>query len=56
MSKGAMTSKTPANHRPGVKSGSAPHAVNKKSGFDQAGSYAEFAKTKIGIGKDKAKG
>lgn len=52
----AMTSKTPANKMSGVKSGNAPHAANKKSGFDQAGTYADFSKTKVGIGKDKTKG
>lgn len=46
----------PANQRAGVKKGSAPHPANTKKGFDVGFGYADFAKTKVGIGKDKKKG
>ena len=49
-------SSTPANQRPGNKKGNAPHPANTKKGFDQGYGYAEFSKTKVGIGKDKKKG
>ena len=52
----AWNSSTPANKRPGSKKGSAPHPANTKTGFDQGFGYADFAKTKVGIGKDKKKG
>jgi len=56
----AFNDSTPANKRAGVKKGSATAAENKKSGpskgFDSGYSYAEFAKTKVGIGADKKKG
>ena len=45
----------PANQRAGVKKGIAPHPANKKSGFDPGYGYADFSKTKVGIGKDKKK-
>jgi hypothetical protein len=46
----------PANKRAGVKTGKAPHPVNTPKGFDQGFGYAEYSKTKVGIGKDKKKG
>jgi hypothetical protein len=54
----------PSNKRAGVHKGSAPHPVNKHAGGGNAGmgkidagfGYADFAKTKVGIGKDKKKG
>ena len=52
----AWTQSGPANQRSGVKKGSATHAANTKKGFDAGYTYAEFAKTKVGIGKDKKKG
>ena len=36
---------TKANKRHGNKKGAAPHAVNKKSGFDKGFTYAAEAKT-----------
>jgi hypothetical protein len=59
----AINTKGPANKRPGTFKGKASAAENKgqdkniklgviDSGYD----YADFATTKIGIGKDKTKG
>jgi hypothetical protein len=52
----AWNSSKPADKMAGVKSGKAPHPANTKKGFDQGYGYAEFSKTKVGIGKDKKKG
>ena len=46
----------PSNKRSGVKKGAAPHPPSTKNGFDKGFGYGEFAKTKVGIGKDKKKG
>ncbi len=52
----AWNDSKPADKKSGVKSGKAPHPKNTKMGFDQGFGYADFSKTKVGIGKDKKKG
>ena len=52
----SISTKGPANQRAGSKKGIAPHPANTKKGFDQGFGYADFAKTKVGIGKDKKRG
>lgn len=51
-----ISTKGPANKRSGVKTGKAPHPPNTAKGFDEGFTYAKFASTKVGIGKDKKKG
>ena len=60
----AWNDSTPANKRAGNHKGHAPHPVNKHAGggakglgeIDSGFTYADFAKTKVGIGSDKKKG
>lgn len=52
----AWNQKGNADKRAGTKTGNAPHPTKLDDRFGSKTNYADPAKTKVGIGKDKAKG